>query len=510
MPAEPPPQLAPLAELAQITKAYPNGVVALRGVDLALRTGEVHALVGENGAGKSTLVKVLFGLEAASSGEVRLLGKPVSGHSPATAIAAGIGMVHQHFKLVPSLTAAENLVLGAEPLRRGCFDRAGARRAAVVLADRLGVRIDPDARAANLPVGDQQRLEIMKALHRGANVLILDEPTSVLTPQEADRLLTSVRALADNGTGVVFITHKLREVMAVADMVTVLRDGLRVTTIPRADATVDGLARAMVGRDVVPPGRDAVAATGPVRLRLTGVSTGGSGRGRLQRVDLEVRAGEIVGVAGVEGNGQDDLVDVVTGLRPPAAGSVELDDRDVTRWTVGRRRRRGLAHIAADRVRRGVALDASLAANITAARVAGQYSRHGVLDRTAIHQAGRTAMTQFEIRAADPSTPVSSLSGGNLQKVVVARELSGDPGVVVAAHPTRGVDLGAMALIHEALLARRSAGGAVLLVSSELDELRRLSDRIVVLSDGSLVATFDDPTGTADETLGRAMAGAVG
>ena len=382
----------PLAELVAISKTYPNGVQALRGVDLALHTGEVHAVVGENGAGKSTLVKILFGLEAPTSGEVRLRGAPVRSHTPAAAIRAGIGMVHQHFKLVASLTVAENLVLGDEPRRRRLFDRGAARRAAARAAGQLGVDLDPDARVGDLAVGDQQRLEIMKALHRGAEILILDEPTAVLTPQEADRLLDTITGLADSGRGVVLITHKLREVLAVAETITVVRDGLRVATVDRSDATADILARAMVGRDVVAPRLDEPAAIGPRRLVVDGVHTGGGGRVNVRGVDLTVRGGEIVGIAGVDGNGQDDLVDAVTGLRPVAAGTVHLDGVDITGWPPGRRRCAGLAHIAADRMHRGAAAQASLEDNLVADRVDVTYSRRGLLERRAIGEAARAAI----------------------------------------------------------------------------------------------------------------------
>jgi general nucleoside transport system ATP-binding protein len=499
----------PLAELSAITKVYPNGVVALRGVDLRLRAGEVHALLGENGAGKSTLVKVLFGLEPPTDGEVRIRGERHPDLRPADAIAAGIGMVHQHFQLIPSLTVAENLVLGDELTRRGLLDRAGARQLCADLGAEHGIDLDPDARVGDLAVGDKQRLEILKALRTGADVLILDEPTAVLNPHETQRLLDTVRGLAANGTGIVLITHKLNEVMAVADVVTVLRAGTVVTRVERSATSIDELAVAMVGHDVDRPVPDRARVPGGVVLEIDRAVTAGPGRGRLRGVDLAVRAGEIVGVAGVEGNGQDDLVDIVAGLRPLADGDVKLSGRTLRAMPPGRRRRAGIAHIAADRMSRGAALGATIADNYVADRFRRRrFSRRGWLHRGAIDAAARDAIERYDVRTDSERTIVGGLSGGNIQKVVVARELDGEPTVVLAAHPTRGVDLGAMARIHEGLIAARDRGAAVLLVSSELDELRQVADRIVVLSDGRLVASFDDPTEASDELLGRAMAGA--
>ena len=500
----------PLVELTGITKTYPNGVVALRGVDVAVSAGQVHAIVGENGAGKSTLVKVLFGLEQPTSGSVNVHGCRLEQHSPADAIAAGIGMVHQHFQLVGSLSVAENLALGAEPTRWGFYDRRTARATVRDLGERHGVALDPDTRVSELSIGDKQRLEILKALRGGADVLILDEPTAVLTPQEADRLLATLQDLATAGTGVVLITHKLREVMAAADVVTVLRAGLVVTHVAQADTSIDELARAMVGRDVAEPTRDRGVEPGEVILIVDNVSTGGGGRGRLAGVSLEVRAGEIVGVAGVEGNGQDDLVDVITGLRRAAVGNVSLAGTAIGGWSPSRRRAAGVAHIAADRMTRGVAVDATIADNLAANRI-GQppLFRHGLRNEQVLDATAEAAIDEYAIVADSATTVVGALSGGNIQKVVVARELAGEPELVVAAHPTRGVDLGAMAGIHEALLACRARGAGVLLVSSELDELRRLADRLIVMCDGKITAAYDEPGTVADAELGRAMAGVV-
>ncbi|MEQ8439146.1 MAG: ABC transporter ATP-binding protein [Ilumatobacter fluminis] len=504
------PVTTPLAELSAITKVYPNGVVALRGVDLQLHTGEVHALLGENGAGKSTLVKVLFGLEEPSDGEVRIRGAIRSTHRPADAIAAGIGMVHQHFQLIPSLTVAENLVLGDEPTRRGLLDRSASRRLCHEVGARYGIELDPDARVGGLSVGDKQRLEILRALRTGADVLILDEPTAVLNPAETERLLETVRSLAADGTGIVLITHKLREVMAVADVVTVLRGGRVVTRVDRAATSIDELAVAMVGRDVERPVPNRDRMPGDALLELSGLTTAGPGRGRLGGVDLTVRSGEIVGVAGVEGNGQDDLIDAVAGLRPLASGDVRVAGRSVGSLSPRLRRRAGVAHVAADRMTRGAALRSSIADNFVADRFRRRpFSGRGWLRRPAIGEATRDAIDRFDIRTDSEWTDVGALSGGNIQKVVVARELDGEPAVVLAAHPTRGVDLGAMARIHEGLIAARDRGAAVVLVSSELDELRQVADRIVVLSGGSIVASFDSPAEATDDLLGRAMAGAA-
>ena len=500
----------PLVELDGITKTYANGVVALRGVHVVVRSGEVHAIVGENGAGKSTLVKVLFGLEQPTSGSVSLHGRRLEQHSPATAIAVGIGMVHQHFQLVGSLSVAENLALGAEPTRWGFYNRHSARANVLELGERHGIELDPDMLVSELSIGDKQRLEILKALRGGANVLILDEPTAVLTPQEADRLLATLRGLASAGTGVVLITHKLREVMAVADVVTVLRGGLVVAHVARDATSIGELARAMVGRDIAVPSRDDGVEPGEVILSLADVSTGGGGRGRLSGVSLEVRAGEIVGVAGVDGNGQDDLVDVVTGLRPVAEGSIDLTGTIIDGWSPARRRSAGIAHIAADRMSRGSAVDATIADNLAANRLGNApLFRRGMRNEQALAALADAAIEQYSIVADSAASEVGGLSGGNIQKVVVARELDDEPLLIIAAHPTRGVDLGALARIHEALLDARSRGAGVLLVSSELDELRQLADRLVVMCDGQVTAVYNDPRAVVDEELGRAMAGAA-
>jgi simple sugar transport system ATP-binding protein len=486
-----------------IAKHY-GRVRALDGVDLDLVPGRVHAVVGENGAGKTTLMQILAGHVVRDGGRVLLDGREAAIGSVPEAHRLGISMVHQHFMLFPSLTVAENLTIGQEPRRRGLFDRDEARTVARDLSDRFGLEVDPDVRVASLSVGALQRVEILRALYRRAAILILDEPTAVLTPRESDRLFTTIRALAAEGRTIVFVSHHLEEVVGHAEHVTVLRDGRVTASLPAAETDVTMLARAMVGREVVfDLERPAVQAGRPV-LEIEGVRAPGLGP-----IDLVVRAGEIVGVAGVAGNGQSELADVIAGLLP-ASGRIVVDGRDVSEESVAERRAAGVCYIPEDRYRRGLAGDASIRDNLVLGRHAGKPGdRRRLLDLDGIRRRCERVVPAFGIPARDLKAPVGKLSGGNAQRVVVARELADPHPLIVAAQPTRGIDVAATEFVRRALLDRRATGSGVLLISSDLEEIRMLSDRIVVLYGGRIAGEVGGSE--ADEVrLGLLMAGAAG
>ncbi|GAA2879450.1 ABC transporter ATP-binding protein [Streptosporangium fragile] len=502
MPAETP----PAAELVGITKRF-GPVLANDGVDLSIARGEIHALVGENGAGKSTLMSVLYGLHRPDSGRILRNGSPVRLRSPADAIAHGLGMVHQRFRLFPGLTVAENVVIGAEPTRRGVLDLAAAREEVERLGELYGLRADPSAVVRDLPIGVRQRVEILKALHRRAEVLILDEPTAVLTPGEAARLFEVLRAVTRAGLSVVLVTHRLGEVLAVGDRVTVLRGGRVTGRFTVAETTADELVVAMIGRSASParhPGRRAAAGT-PYALEVRELTVRDrDGVARLSGVSFGVRAGEIVGVAGVAGSGQRELVDAVTGLHPPGprdAGAVLLSGRPVLR------REAAVAYVPEDRHGRATAADMSLAENLVMGDQRSPGLRRGPgLSAAAVRDRARELVGRFAIRAASVDAPISTLSGGNAQKAVLARELSRRTPVIVIEEPTQGVDVGAQEQIHALLAEARDRGQAVLLQSSELGELRALADRILVMYGGRIVAQIPGDEAT-DERLGAAMAG---
>jgi simple sugar transport system ATP-binding protein len=497
---------APLLELRGITKQFP-GVLANDHVDLDLTRGEVHALLGENGAGKSTLVNILYGLYHPDEGEILMDGKPIRMSSPRDAIDRGIGMVHQHFMLIPVMTVAENIVLATEPHKGLLLDLDAARERVSELSRRYGLAVDPDAKIENITVAQQQRVEILKALYRGARILILDEPTAVLTPQEAEELFEIVRALTDQGESVIFITHKLNEVLEIADRITTLRRGKRVDTVPREGATEESLARMMVGREVLLRVEKAPAQPGEPLLRVEGLRVfDDRGLEAVREVDLEVRSGEIVGIAGVDGNGQTELIDAIAGLRKPAAGRIVLAGKEVTRASTDDRLHEGLGHIPEDRQRRGLVLDFSLAENMALHDFDERpYSRLGWLYPGRMIATARRLIKEFDVRGGGPQTPAASLSGGNQQKVILAREVSRSPEVLIAAQPTRGLDVGAIEFIHRRLIEQRDAGRGVLLVSFELDEVLSLSDRILVIYEGQIVAEY--PPDVSEEELGIAMTG---
>jgi len=496
-------------EMQGITKRFP-GVLACDHVDFDVASGEVHALLGENGAGKSTLMKILYGLYHAEEGSIVLDGEPAMIHSPTAAIDHGIGMIHQHFMLVDTLTVAENVALGL-PSSRGPLldlDRVAARIRE--LAATYGLKIDPAAPVWTLAVGERQRVEIMKALYRGAALLILDEPTAVLTPQEVDDLFVTLRQMAKDGHSLIFISHKLHEVLAISDRVTVLRNGKLIGTVPSAGMTRPQLARMMVGREVILERNRPPVPVGEVLLSLKEVSAlGVTGQTALNQVNLEVRGGEILGVAGVSGNGQRELADVVAGLRPVTGGAVLMGGNAVTGWSPGKRTQAGLAYIPEERMHDGVIKEFSVAENLILQEHAkAPFSRATFLNFKTIAQRSQELVTSFRVKTPSTETPVKSLSGGNIQKVILARELARNPQVLIAAQPTRGVDIGATEYIHQRLLDQRASGTATLLISEDLDEVLALSDRIAVLYEGRVMGIVDRDATNAEE-LGLMMAGVL-
>jgi general nucleoside transport system ATP-binding protein len=497
----------PVLELRGITKQFP-GVLANDHVDLDLFRGEIHALLGENGAGKSTLMNILYGLYKADSGEVLLNGKRVSFSSAKDAIEAGIGMVHQHFMLIPVMTVAENVVLGTEPVVGGVFlDERSAESRVRELSQRFGLAVDPDARVEKITVGQQQRVEILKALYRRADILILDEPTAVLTPQEASDLFGILRALTQEGLSVIFISHKLNEVLEIADRVTVLRRGKVIETVPTAGATQESLARAMVGRDVLLTVEKNPSTPGDPLLKVEDLhALDDRDLGVLNGVSLEVRAGEIVGLAGIDGNGQTELIEALVGLRKPTSGRVLVDGKDVTGEGPKHLIDVGVGHIPEDRHKLGLVLDFSIAENLSLHDYRKPpESRLGWLSPRRILSRARQLIKEFDIRGGGPQTRAAGLSGGNQQKVVIAREIAAHPRALVAAQPTRGLDVGAIEYVHRRLVEERDSGKAVLLVSLELEEIRSLSDRVLVIYEGRIVGEYSPHTG--EEELGLAMTG---
>jgi ABC-type uncharacterized transport system ATPase subunit len=492
-----------------LTKTYANGVRAVCDVSLSVDVGEIRAVVGENGAGKSTLMKLLYGLEQPTSGEIVISGQRRTLTGPTSAIALGVGMVHQNLMLVPSFTVAENVVLGVEPGPAARVDVTQAIEATARLAEDCGLTVDPLARIDEVSVGMRQRAEILKALHRGARILILDEPTAVLTPQETDDLFAAVRRLRDGGMTVLFISHKLKEVREVSDRVTVMRAGSLVGTVETAEATADSLAAMMVGRAVSLEVSKTPARRSGVVLSVRGLHYRPARAGQpLSDIDFDVAAGEIVGLAGVEGNGQTELAEILTGLRRPTSGAVRVEGVDTSGLDVAGHRAAGIAHVPEDRLANGVAVEQSIADNLIVDRHAmAPISRAGRLRQRVLRAYADRLMSDFDIRAPDPSVAVGALSGGNMQKVVVARELSSSPRLLVAAQLTRGVDIGAMQFMYERLLAARDAGAAVLLVSADLTELLQVADRLLVIKDGELVARFDDVADLGEKQVGLHMLG---
>jgi len=513
-------------EMRGITKRFP-GVVANDAVDLALRSGEVHGLLGENGAGKTTLMNVLFGLYQPDEGEILVKGEPVTIHSPADAIDLGIGMVHQHFKLVQPFTVTENIILGLDGW--GFFDMAEAERRVGEVAAQYGLDIDPGVRVQELSVGAQQRVEILSSLYRGADVLILDEPTAVLTPQETEALTVVLRGMAEKGKTIVFISHKLEEVLKVTDRVTVLRGGRVVFGAMTRDTDKNTLAREMIGRDLASLRADqqaqVLALAGSEAEAHAGEHGTPAGVGEclidvrdlhviddrglpaVRGLSLEVYAGEVLGIAGVDGNGQRELVEAITRVRPIESGQVVIAGEDATGWRARDYIKHNAAYISDDRHRDGLILDFDLGRNATLKVFdRSPFSRAGLLDFRAIVRFTRELITGFDVRAPGPSLPAGKLSGGNQQKLILARELSQSPRVIVANKPTRGLDIGAAAYVHQKLMEERERGAGILLISSDLDEILLLSDRILVIFNGQSMGVLNSAD-AATQTLGLMMAG---
>jgi simple sugar transport system ATP-binding protein len=491
--------------LRGIGKSFP-GVVANHDVDIDVRAGTVHALVGENGAGKSTLMKILYGVQKPDEGSIEINGEQVVLHSPADAIKQGVGMVFQHFMLADNLTVVENVVLGAEKLY-GIGDRARAK--IEELSDAYGFGLAPDDLVENLGVGQRQRIEILKVLYRGAKIIILDEPTAVLVPQEVDALFGNLRELKAQGFTLLFISHKLDEVLAVADDITVMRRGTTVASVQPESVTSRQLAELMVGSELPSPSTEESTVTETVQLALEDVNLAGAGtRALLDDVSLQIHRGEVLGIAGVEGNGQTELVELIMGMRPAASGRVLLGTEDITDWTTAERRRAGIGYVPEDRQRHGLLLDFPLWEN----RILGHQDRPPSVRGPWINKAGarkdsERIVEQYDVRTPSIDTTARALSGGNQQKFIVGREMSGDPVLLIASHPTRGVDVGAQAAIWDHIREARRRGLAVLLISADLDELIGLSDQIQVILRGRLVGEFDPDTVTPEQ-LGSAMTGA--
>jgi simple sugar transport system ATP-binding protein len=494
-------------EMREIVKRFP-GVVANDGVNLAVRKGEIHALLGENGAGKSTLMNILFGLYHPDEGEILIDGVPTRFHGPRDAVNAGLGMVHQHFMLIPLFTVTENVILGSEGDNTFRLDRRAAEKRVGEIAEAYGLRVDPKARLEDLPVGMQQRVEILRTLYQGSRIIILDEPTALLTPQEVEELYQILERLRAGGGTIIFITHKLREVAAISDRVTVIRRGKTVGTRITAETTASELAELMVGRQVSlrverPPAHPTDPALEVSHLMLKGHH----GLPVLNDLSLTARKGEIVGICGVEGNGQAELIESIAGLRKPDSGSVHIDGKDVTGLNPIELHKAGLSYIPEDRHHRGLVLPFSLTENMLLGNADDEpFSRNGIVDYAQAAEITETCMKEFDVRAPNADTPAKSLSGGNQQKLIIARELYRKPNVLLAVQPTRGLDVGAIEFVHKQLVEWRDKGNAVLLVSFDLDEVIDLSDRILVLYQGRIVGEFE--SGKAERAqLGLLMGG---
>lgn len=499
-----------IIEMRNITKEFP-GIKANDNITLQLKRGEIHALLGENGAGKSTLMSVLFGLYQPDEGEILKDGEVVKINNPNDATALGIGMVHQHFKLVECFTVLDNIILGAEDTRFGFIKKADAREKVSQLSEKYGLHVDVDEKIEDITVGMQQRTEILKMLYRDNEILIFDEPTAVLTPQEIDELMQIMRNLAKEGKSILFITHKLNEIMAVADRCTVLRKGRYVGTVDIKDTTKENLSQMMVGRPVEFVVEKAPAQPKEEVLKVEGLSVRSKVHKKLavNNVSFSVRSGEIVCIAGIDGNGQSELVYGLTGLEPVAAGKVTLNGEDVTKSSIRFRNAHGISHIPEDRHKHGLVLDYTLEQNMVLQRYfEPEFQKHGFIKFNNVREYSDKLIEQYDVRSGQGSvTVVRSMSGGNQQKAVVAREMDREHSLLIAVQPTRGLDVGAIEYIHNQLVAKRDEGSAVLLVSFELDEVMNLADRILVMYEGEIVGQLDPKTTTVQE-LGLYMAGA--
>ena len=498
-------------EMLNITKRFP-GIVANDNITLQLKKGEIHALLGENGAGKSTLMSVLFGLYRPEEGVIRKDGQVVEIKDPNDANALGIGMVHQHFKLVECFTVLDNIIMGVEPCKHGFLQKSEAREKVLALSEKYGLHVDPDALVEDITVGMQQRTEILKMLYRENEILIFDEPTAVLTPQEIDELMQIMRNLAAEGKSILFISHKLNEIMTVADRCSVLRKGKYIGTVNIKDTTREELSRMMVGRDVEFVVHKEPAKPGKTILEVEGLTVASKTHSKdaVKNVSFAVRAGEIVCIAGIDGNGQTELVYGLTGLEPLKSGKITLEGQDITDASIRKRNTMGMSHIPEDRHKHGLVLDYTLEDNMVLQRYFEPefVSKAGFLKRKAIRDYAGRLIEQYDVRSGQgPVTIARSMSCGNQQKAIVAREIDKDPELLIAVQPTRGLDVGAIEYIHKQIVAQRDAGKGVLLVSLELDEVMALSDRILVMYEGEIVGELDPKTTTVEE-LGLYMAGA--
>jgi len=498
-----------IIEAKNIVKVYPNGVRANDGIDFSINKGEIHALVGENGAGKSTLMKILYGLEQPTSGEIRVRDKAVEITNPQDAIGLGIGMVHQNFMLINSFTVAQNIILNRETKRGLSIDFQQAVTDTQNLSKDYGLYVDPNAKIEDIPVGMRQRVEILKALYRGAEILILDEPTAVLTPSETQDLFLAIRNLVDGGKTVIFITHKLKEVVEISDRVTVMRDSRKIGTVNTSETNERELARMMVGREVFMVVDRPKVNRGASVLDVKNLTyADGSGHQLLKNVSFNIYKNEILGIAGVEGNGQTELAEVLTGLRPPTAGEAHINGDPILGHGPRQVREHQVAHIPEDRLTNGVAVHSTIEDNLIIDRYYREpFTKNGLLKINEIVKNGQRLIQEFNIVAPNGKIPVGSLSGGNMQKVVVARELSSSPQLLIAAQPTRGVDIGAIEFIHQELVNQRTNGLAILLISADLQEVMKLSDRIMVMYDGEIVGIFPNDETLTEERLGYYMLG---
>ena len=498
-----------LLEMRDIYKVYPNGTVANKGVNLDIQEGEIHALVGENGAGKSTLMKILFGLETPTSGEIIYKGQKVQFKGPRDAIRQGLGMVHQHFMLAPSLTVAENIVLGEEP-KKGLFrDRKEEFRKIEEVLKKFPVNVDLNEPIGNVSVGQKQRVEIIKVLYRGAQLIILDEPTAVLTPQETQELFVSLKSLVRQGYTVIFITHKLREVMEISDRITVLKAGKSIKTLITKETNEEEISRLMVGRDVLFRVNKKEMTPGETVIELKNVTVKNEkGKNALNNVSFQIRSGEVFGIAGVEGNGQTELVEVITGLTKASNGQILYFNEELIGKTINEIRKLNIGHIPEDRQSTGASLESTIVENLILDVYKNpEYSSGPFLNYKKLKAFSKELIEQYDVRVDSEEQLAGSLSGGNLQKVVIARELTKKPKLLIASQPTRGVDIGAIEFIHQEIIKQRDQGAAVLLVSAELSEVMSLSDRIGVLYNGEIVAILKNHDGLTEEEIGQYMLG---
>ncbi|GMQ60230.1 ABC transporter ATP-binding protein [Vallitalea sediminicola] len=498
-----------LLKMEKITKVYPSGIVANDGVDFSIREGEIHAICGENGAGKSTLMKILFGLHTPEEGKITLRGEEIHITSPTVAIEYGIGMVHQHFMLVPSLTVAENMVLGVEPKKGLFIDMDKAIKTTEELSNKYNLHVDPKAKVEDIPVGIKQKVEILKALLRGAKILILDEPTAVLTPQETKELFNQLKLLKEKGHTIIFISHKLNEVKELCDRITVMRNGKSMGVHNTSDVSEEDISRLMVGRDVILRVEKDKASPKEAVLNVKDlVYVNELGKKAVNGISFSVRKGEILGVAGVEGNGQRELVESITGLDSPTSGSIKIGDDEVIGKTIKQIRRLGTSHIPEDRMTYGVAGDVSIEQNIISDKYdTSEFNGRMLLKTKTIKEKAIALIKEYKVKCNTANQKVRMLSGGNIQKVVVAREFSGGPKLLIANQPTRGIDVGATEFIRKRLVELRDEGTAVLLISADLNEVMELSDSLIVMYGGEIVAYFEDTSTLTEEELGLYMLG---